>query len=123
MKRGAANWDDLRVFLEEAVARGSANGVRAVRIATMEGIASRYVALRLPLLEHFDANVKIELVSIPQMVDLSRKEADIFLSFFDPHLPGLTSQKIAEFALFLHASESYLRKHGVPSSRSDLGEH
>src|ERR671927_108491 len=109
MKRGAANWDDLRVFLEDAVARGGANVVRAVRIATMEGIASRYVALRLPLLEHFDAKVKLELVSIPQMVDLSRKEADIFLSFFDPRLPGLLSRKVAEFALFLYASEPYLR--------------
>ncbi len=109
--------------LEDAVARGSANVVRAVRIATMEGIASRYVALRLPLLEHFDAKVKLELVSIPQMVDLSRKEADIFLSFFDPRLPGLLSRKVAEFALFLYASEPYLRKHGVPRSRADLSEH
>ncbi len=115
--------DSHATSLEDVVEHASANVLRAVRIATMEGIASRYVALRLPALEHFDRNVKIELVSIPQMVDLSRKEADIFLSFFDPHLPGLMSQKIAEFALFLFASESYLRKHGVPSSRADLCEH
>ncbi len=43
-------------------------------------------------MQRFAPNVKIELVSMPQPVDLSRKEADIFLSFFNPRLPGLTSR-------------------------------
>ena len=90
--------------LEDAIV-GTGTATQIVRIATMEGIASRYVARRIPLLERFAPTVKIELVSIPQPVDLSRKEADIFLSFFNPRLPGLSSKKIAEFALFLYCSE------------------
>ena len=57
----------------------------------MEGIASLYLARCLPALSQFAPNVKIELVSIPQTVDLSRKEADIFLSFFNPKSRGLKS--------------------------------
>jgi DNA-binding transcriptional LysR family regulator len=108
--------------LEDAIV-GPRTATQIVRIATMEGIASRYIARRIPLLERFAPTVKIELVSIPQPVDLSRKEADIFLSFFNPRLPGLSSKKIAEFALFLYCSEEYARVHGRPRSRADLADH
>jgi DNA-binding transcriptional LysR family regulator len=108
--------------LEDAIV-GTRTATQIVRIATMEGIASRYIARRIPLLERFAPTVKVELVSIPQPVDLSRKEADIFLSFFNPRLPGLFSKKIAEFALFLYCSEEYARAHGRPRSRADLADH
>jgi DNA-binding transcriptional LysR family regulator len=109
--------------LEDAIAGTRTTAAQIVRIATMEGIASRYLARRIPLLERFAPSVKIELVSIPQPVDLSRKEADIFLSFFDPRLPGLASKKIAEFSLFLYCSDAYMRAHGCPRSREDLANH
>jgi DNA-binding transcriptional LysR family regulator len=109
--------------LHDAVVRSGVDAAQIVRIATMEGIASQYLARRLPGLARFVANVAIELVSIPQTVDLSRKEADIFLSFFNPKVAGLTSTRYAEFALHLYASESYLRTHGAPASRADLVNH
>jgi DNA-binding transcriptional LysR family regulator len=70
-----------------------------------------------------DGLITIELMSMPQPADLSRKEADIFLSFFNPHLPGLTSRRVAEFALFLYASEAYTRVHGEPRSSNELKQH
>jgi DNA-binding transcriptional LysR family regulator len=76
------------------------------------------VARRISLLEW-----KIELVSIPQPVDLSRKEADVFLSFFNPHLSGLSSRKIGHFVLFLYCAPSYATAHGLPTSREDLAQH
>jgi DNA-binding transcriptional LysR family regulator len=109
--------------LEDAISASRAEATQIVRIATMEGIASRYVARRIPLLDRFAPNVKVELVSIPQPVDLSRKEADIFLSFFNPRLSGLSSKKIAEFALFLYCSHGYACAHGLPASRDDLARH
>jgi DNA-binding transcriptional LysR family regulator len=109
--------------LEDAIAASRAEATQIVRIATMEGIASRYVARRISLLDRFARNVKIELVSIPQPVDLSRKEADVFLSFFNPHLSGLSSRKIGHFALFLYCAPSYATAHGLPTSRDDLAQH
>ena len=89
----------------------------------MEGIASQYLARRIGLLDRFAPNVKVELVSMPQPADLSRKEADIFLSFFNPRLPGLSSRKVADVALFLYCSEAYARVHGLPRSLDDLKDH
>lgn len=109
--------------IEEAMVGSFAVATQAVRIATMEGIASQYLAGRVAQLQDFAPNVKVELVSMPQPADLSRKEADIFLSFFNPRLPGLASRKVAEVALFLYCSESYAKAHGVPRSLDDLREH
>jgi DNA-binding transcriptional LysR family regulator len=117
------NMDVHANALEDAIVRGSAGGSQLVRVATMEGLASQYVARRLSLLAEFDASVRLELVSIPQTVDLSRKEADVFLSFFNPRTPGLTSKRTASVAMHLYCSPSYLRRRGTPQTLADLAEH
>ena len=109
--------------LEDAFVRGKSTTTQVVRIATMEGIASGYLARRLPALAQFGPNVKIELVSIPQAVDLSRKEADVFLSFFNPDARGLKSTLFGTFSLFLYCSKDYLRRHGAPRTREGLDAH
>lgn len=109
--------------LEDALVRGSNDVGQVVRIATMEGIASGYLARCLPALRQFSPNLKVELVSIPQAVDLNRKEADIFLSFFDPGARGLKSSLFGKFSLFLYCSKEYLRQHSMPRSRGDLDHH
>ena len=109
--------------LEDAFVRGKSTTTQVVRIATMEGIASGYLARRLPALAQFGPNVKIELVSIPQAVDLSRKEADVFLSFFNPDARGLKSTLFGTFSLFLYCSKDYLRRYGAPRTREDLDAH
>ena len=109
--------------LEDAIARGGTDASQVVRVATMEGIASGYLARCLPALEQFGKNLKLELVSIPQAVDLNRKEADIFLSFFNPDARGLKSALFGDFALYLYCSKDYLRRHGTPRNREDLDRH
>lgn len=109
--------------LMEAVTKGGDDPVEVVRIATMEGLASRFVARRIPALARFGETLRIELVSVPQMVDLLRKEADIVLSFFDPRQPGLTSKQVGEVSLFVHSSPRYREAYGVPASKEDLRNH
>ena len=109
--------------LEDALVRESGDVTHIVRVATMEGIASRYLALRLSVLPYFAPNVKLEMVSIAQAVDLSRKQADIFMSFFNPNAPGLKSALFSTFELYLYASPDYLQRHGMPKDRDDLRNH
>lgn len=94
-----------------------------VRIATVEGFASCYLAPRIAKLNQYDEHVEIELVSLQQTVNLGKKEADLFISFFRPALAGLMSQQLAEFKLFLYASPSYLRSRPPICSKADLDEH
>ena len=94
-----------------------------VRIATMEGIASLYLAPRLDRLQASHPSIKLELVTSAQPLNLSRREADLFLSFFRPSGRGLYTQKIGEFELCLYASAAYLKRHGAPAKVEDLENH
>ena len=94
-----------------------------VRIATMEGIASFYLAYRVDRLRAAYPELRLELVSSPQTVNLTRRDADLFLSFFKPSGRGLDVKKIGSFELRLYASPAYLRRHGTPHNRDDLTKH
>jgi DNA-binding transcriptional LysR family regulator len=106
--------------LDEMMVEGPS---KVVRIATMEGLASGYIARRISALARFDPGIRIELVSNPQVVDLNRKEADVFLSFFNPVTRGLRSTLVGSFSLFLYCSKDYLKQHGRPRRRADLTRH
>jgi DNA-binding transcriptional LysR family regulator len=94
-----------------------------VRLATMEGIASLYLAPRAALLKDAAPHLTLELVTSPQMIYVNRREADLFISFFKPPGQGLVSEKIGSFHLGLYASQAYLDRKGHPANVAELGEH
>jgi DNA-binding transcriptional LysR family regulator len=96
---------------------------RTVRIATMEGLASGYLARRIESIAGDKDEIRIALFSNPHIVDLLKKETDIFLSFFDPKTPGLISEKVGDIAVYLYGSEAYAQRHGLPQSAADLPAH
>lgn len=94
-----------------------------VRIAMMEGIASLYLSRRMrPLIAAHPA-LRLEIVTSPQHVQVSRREADVFLSFFPAAAKSVVSKKIGEFGLGLFASPDYLARNGEPRELSDLRAH
>ena len=109
--------------MHEELGRTIGAQTRTIRVATMEGLASGYLARRIQEITLDDASVRIELFSNPHIVDLLKKETDIFLSFFDPLIPGLISRQIGETAIYLYGSERYREHHGLPTSRAELDSH
>ena len=111
---------------QAAIAAEAASGAaseRRVRLAMMEGIASQYVASRLPRLLRDAPTLAVELVTSPALFNLTRREADVSLSFVPPQGRGLEIRRIGAFALFLYASPAYLAAHGTPLAREDLRQH
>lgn len=109
--------------VQEEMGRTTEGQVRTVRIATMEGIASCYLASRIDWVAERDPKLKIELFSNPHIVDLLKKETDLFISFFNPKIAGLTSKKIAECAIYLYGSKKYEKHFGLPKTRDQLQDH
>ena len=100
----------------------SAAGV--VKLATMEGIASLYLAPRMVHLKAFAPNLRLELITSPQVIHVNRREADLFLSFFKPTGPGLISHKLGTFKLHLYAHPTYIAsKGGEPRTEGQLREY
>jgi DNA-binding transcriptional LysR family regulator len=94
-----------------------------VRIGTMEGIASLYFAERFMELQQRCSALKIELITSPQLLHVTRREADIFISFFRPEGRGMDSVNIGKFRLHLYGAKNYLDQVGTPHCRADLGGH
>jgi DNA-binding transcriptional LysR family regulator len=113
---------------------GGANGVadvlgvtharhESVRLVTMEGIGSFYIAPKLRKFKERYPNLVVELVTSPQLGNLTKREADVMLSFARPQNPGVVVRKIGWFSLRLYASEDYLLEHGTPEDAADLRDH
>lgn len=101
--------------------RGNPRG--RVRVATMEGIATLYLARQFIEMRERYPLLEVELVTSGQAVNVSRREADVFLSFFRPEGRGLHVEAVGQFALHLYGSPQYLARHGTPATPDDLGRH
>lgn len=111
------------IALREEVSPTSGQAGGRVRLATMEGIASLYLAERFVSLRERNADLTVELVTSAQTVYVNRREADLFLSFFRPPGQGLVSEQVGRFRLGLHGAPAYLARAGMPQSLDDLRQH
>ncbi|WP_022722591.1 LysR family transcriptional regulator [Rhodopseudomonas sp. B29] len=111
------------IAMREDVHCGGSRMAGRVRLATMEGIASLYLASRFAKLHRQHPNLTVELLTSSQTVSVNRREADLFLSFFQPRGQGMVSERLGCFKLCLYASQDYIDQNGMPSSAADLMRH
>jgi DNA-binding transcriptional LysR family regulator len=94
-----------------------------VRIAAMEGIAAYYLTEKLGEFNAIHPEILIELVTERHLINLSKREADISISFIPPIGPRLDVRKAGTFRLGLFASADYLGKRETPADVAALASH
>lgn len=94
-----------------------------VRLGMMEGVASFYVCGLLPVFRGLYPHISVELISSANILHVSRREADVFLSFYAPQGRGLHVTPVGEFKLFLYGSAKYLSRTQKITSIEDLDQH
>ncbi|PQV44478.1 LysR family transcriptional regulator [Paraburkholderia sp. BL21I4N1] len=109
--------------LTDTLENGTPAPAGHVRVATMEGIASLYLSEQFARFKEVQPSITIELVTSSHDVRISQREADIFLSFFEPHGLNLEVSRIGRFPLHLYASADYLGRHGTPISVDAFRNH
>jgi DNA-binding transcriptional LysR family regulator len=107
----------------QALGAHNATAMGRVRVATMEGIGAFFLAERFVELAEREPGITVELVTERHLISLTKREADIFISFVHPTGPRLVVRKLASFRLALYASQSYLTRRGMPKDRSELASH
>jgi DNA-binding transcriptional LysR family regulator len=95
----------------------------SVRLATMEGLASFYLAPRLADFHESHPGITVELITSTQLLNLTKREADVSLSFVRPTGSRLIVREIGRVDLRLYGAPSYLEQHGTPRSLDDLRNH
>lgn len=107
----------------QAMGSDNATATGRVRVATMEGIGAFFLAERFAELAAQQPGITVELVTERHLISLTKREADIFISFVHPTGPKLAVKKLGSFRLALFASPAYLERRGMPKDRAELGSH
>lgn len=94
-----------------------------VRIGATEGFGTIVLAPQLALFAQQHPKLVIDLLAMPRLVHLSRREADIVISLERPARGPVVVAKLTDYVLRLYASKPYLAKHGAIRTREDLRGH
>jgi len=102
----------------------SSHGVGGVvRINTLEGFGNFFLAGRLPKFAAEYPNLTIELLTLQQIVALSRREADLAISLQPPETGRFFREKVINYSLFVYSSQAYLDAHPPIEKPADLKNH
>lgn len=94
----------------------------SVRIGAPDGLGTCFLAKRLAGFAQKYQGLDIELVAMPQVLNPSKREADIAVSFARPTQGHLTCLKLTNYSLSLYASQHYLSAHGAPRNITELND-
>ena len=94
-----------------------------VRVATPEALGSQVIARHVAEFRREHPDIEIELVAETRRMSLSKREADIAISFSRPESGRLIAWKLCDYRLRLYASRDYLARHAPISSVEDLARH
>jgi DNA-binding transcriptional LysR family regulator len=113
--------------LSNEIARDATDATRqltgVVRVSTMEGFGSFYLAPRLSQFVNQHPQLSIQLVNAQHVLNLSEREADVSINMLHPQHGRLLVRKVGQFSVGLYGSASYLEAAGTPRTRRDLQDH
>lgn len=91
-----------------------------VRVGAPDGIGNYFLADRLGALAARHPGLVIQLVPLPRIFSLSRREADIAITLDRPEQGRLIVSKLTNYTLSVYAAQSYLSREGPIASQADL---
>lgn len=109
--------------LRADLADGSLSQRGLVRLSAPEGFANFFFATVLPQFAARHPHLALELVTIQQIMSLSRKEADISVVLDEPKGGPYFAEKLTDYHLQVYASRDYLARAAPIKTRDDLLNH
>ncbi|VWX62805.1 Transcriptional regulator, LysR family [Burkholderiales bacterium 8X] len=108
----------------ESTAPASQEGLSGlVRVGATEGFGTLVLAPRLAAFARQHPSLVIDLLAMPRLLHLSRREADIVISLERPARGPVVVRKLTDYSLHLYASKDYLASQPAIENREDLRGH
>lgn len=114
----------------EVALRGVGDSARApegltglIRLGAPDGCANYLLPQVLAQICDMNPGLEVQLVALPRVFNLSKREADMAIGVSRPEAGRLSVQKLADYRLHLAASRSYLDRHPPIKARADLQQH
>jgi DNA-binding transcriptional LysR family regulator len=94
-----------------------------IRLGAPDGCANYLLPQVLAQMCDRHPGLEVQLVALPRVFNLSKREADMAIGVSRPEAGRLVVQKLTDYRLHLAASRSYLAAHPPIASRGDLKAH
>ena len=107
----------------DAIGAGGAGLEGQIRIGAPDGCANFLLPQVTARIAAENPGLDIQIIALPRIVDLSKREADMAIAVSRPTTGRLTAQKIADYRLCMAASGAYLAKAPPIREPADLRDH
>ncbi len=94
-----------------------------VRVGATEGFGTLILAPHLARLTQKHPQLSIDLLALPRMLHLSRREADIVISLERPTRGSVIVTKLTDYQLYLYGQRETLARRPQVTQREDLRHH
>jgi DNA-binding transcriptional LysR family regulator len=94
-----------------------------IRIGAPDGCANYLLPQVLARVCDANPGLEVQIVALPRVFNLSKREADMAIAVSRPEAGRLTVQKLSDYQLHLAASDTYLASHAPILGPQDLADH
>lgn len=119
----AENIESTAATIQNDIAGERFSLTGAVRIGAPDGFGSFFLAPRLGELASRNPELELQLVAMPRIFSLSKREADIAVGLSRPDSGRLFSRKLTDYTLHVYASRDYLRHNGPITRKEEIASH
>ncbi|HML44989.1 MAG: LysR family transcriptional regulator [Brucella sp.] len=94
-----------------------------IRVTALEGIGNFFLAPRLSAFAARHKHLCLELLTIQQIVAISRRDTDIIVTLSPPNSKRFLQEELTDYRLFVYGSKSYLASKPEIRTAEDLLDH
>src|ERR1700685_3406732 len=94
-----------------------------VRIGAPDDFGNLFLAKHIGELQSLHPGLRIELITLPYTLSVSKREADIAIAVERPEEGRLFVRRLTDFEMRLYASRDFVDAHGPIDRPSDLARH
>ena len=94
-----------------------------LRVNTTQGIGVHWLTPRLGEFYDLYPDIRINLITSDEELDLAMREADVAIRLRQPVQPDLIQRKLFAMHFHAYASPEYLKRAGTPHSPQELDQH
>ncbi|RYE74548.1 MAG: LysR family transcriptional regulator, partial [Hyphomicrobiales bacterium] len=94
-----------------------------VRIGAPDGFGSTFLASRFAGLARSYPGLELQLIAMPRLLSLSKREADVAITLAPPKEGKVVARKLCDYRLGLYASQDYLEAMPTITAAEDLFGH
>ncbi|MBX3453973.1 LysR family transcriptional regulator [Ferrovibrio sp.] len=95
----------------------------SVRIGTPDGFGAHFLAPRIKELSLQNSSLNIELITMPHLLSLSKREADIAIGLSRPKTGRVFARRLTDYHLQLYGARDYLARHAPISAPEQIPGH